>query len=316
VPFNEGWGQYDTPRIVDWIKSYDPSRLVDNASGWTDQKCGDVIDVHSYPGPAMAPPEARRASVLGEFGGLGLPVAGHTWIDKDNWGYATFPDQKALTAEYVRRLRALRPLIAQGLSAAVYTQTTDVEIECNGWLTYDRAVWKIDPEQAAAAAKLLHEPLGSVRTVLATAQDGPQRWRFTTQQPPDGWMAADFDDASWQEGNAGFGTKGTPGALVGTTWNTGDLWVRRKFDLGGGLLQDPQFLVHHDEDCEIFLNGAPALALNGYTTSYQLEPMPEAAQKLLRKGTNTLAVHCHQTRGGQYLDVGIAEVLPPPPAIR
>ncbi len=146
VPFNEGWGQYDTERIVDLTKEIDPHRLVINASGWADRGVGDINDKHSYPGPDMPEPEKERAVVLGEFGGLGLPLEGHTWQSSDNWGYRNFLSQKELTDAYLSLFRELQGLIGRGLSAAVYTQTTDVEVEVNGLMTYDRAVIKIDPE--------------------------------------------------------------------------------------------------------------------------------------------------------------------------
>lgn len=144
VPFNEGWGQYDTPRIVDKIKHLDPTRLVIDASGWTDRGVGDIHDIHAYPGPAMPDPEAQRAIVLGEFGGLGLPLEGHTWQSADNWGYRNYQNAAELTEAYSGLLRNLQPLISKGLSAAVYTQTSDVEVEVNGLMTYDRARVKMD----------------------------------------------------------------------------------------------------------------------------------------------------------------------------
>ncbi len=100
VPFNEGWGQHETPRYVGLIKQWDASRLVNEASGWTDRGSGDVKDIHAYPGPAAPKPEANRATVLGEFGGLGLPVSGHTWQAEKNWGYRSFKDSADLTAAY------------------------------------------------------------------------------------------------------------------------------------------------------------------------------------------------------------------------
>jgi len=146
VPYNEGWGQWDTPRIVDFIKQLDPSRLVDSASGWTDRNVGDVHDMHKYPGPGSPDPEPNRAAVLGEFGGLGLPLPGHTWQTEKNWGYRSFKNPEELTAAYVKLLGDLYPLIGtKGLSAAVYTQTTDVEVEVNGLMTYDREVVKMSP---------------------------------------------------------------------------------------------------------------------------------------------------------------------------
>ena len=154
-PFNEGWGQHDTPEIVRWLEKYDPTRPVNEASGWSDCHSGSVSDAHAYPGPGMRPLEARRACVLGEFGGLGLPVRGHSWREEKSWGYVPFTDRGKLTDAYVGLLRAMRPLVAKGLSAAVYTQTTDCEVEVNGLMTYDRAVVKMDLARMAAAAKEL-----------------------------------------------------------------------------------------------------------------------------------------------------------------
>jgi len=153
VPFNEGWGQYDTSGIAEWIKEYDPTRLVNSASGWSDRGVGDVHDIHAYPGPAAPPNEAFRIAVLGEFGGLGLPVPDHTWQEKKNWGYRSYENAAALTTAYLELLNQLAPKIEQGLAAAVYTQTTDVEIEVNGLMTYDRALVKMDKQQVAKANK-------------------------------------------------------------------------------------------------------------------------------------------------------------------
>jgi hypothetical protein len=155
VPFNEGWGQYDTARIVERIRELDPTRLVDNASGWADRGEGDVHDIHSYPGPDAPPNEPNRAAVLGEFGGLGLPIKGHTWQEEKNWGYRSFENPEELTDAYAELIDKLKELIKGGLSAAVYTQTTDVEIEVNGLMTYDRAIIKMNPEQLAETNKKL-----------------------------------------------------------------------------------------------------------------------------------------------------------------
>ncbi len=156
VPFNEGWGQFDTDGVMSWVKSYDPTRLVDGPSGWTDRGSGDIHDVHAYPGPAMPDTEADRAVVLGEFGGLGLPVAGHLWRDRDNWGYRTYETRQELMASYERLVEELLPMIDAGLAAAIYTQTTDVEIEVNGLMTYDRAVVKFDRDAMARINRRLY----------------------------------------------------------------------------------------------------------------------------------------------------------------
>jgi hypothetical protein len=149
VPFNEGWGQYDTERIAAWTKRHDPTRLVNNASGWTDKGVGDVSDIHSYPGPAMPPVEEKRAAVLGEFGGLGLPLIGHLWQPEGNWGYRNFDDIRTYEARYAELIKNLYPLVDKGLAAAVYTQTSDCEVEVNGLMTYDREVVKLEPARFA-----------------------------------------------------------------------------------------------------------------------------------------------------------------------
>jgi len=159
VPFNEGWGQFDTPRVVDLVRKLDPTRLVNNASGWTDRGVGDVMDIHVYPGPDAPRIEARRAGVLGEFGGLGLPIPGHTWQAEKNWGYRSYTSSEELTDAYVALIKKLHPLTGRpGLSAAVYTQTTDVEVEVNGLMTYDREIIKMDPARITAANKTLYTP--------------------------------------------------------------------------------------------------------------------------------------------------------------
>ncbi len=147
VPFNEGWGQFNTAEVVDFIRKKDATRLINPASGWCDRGVGDVVDWHKYPGPAAPPPEKNRAAVLGEFGGLGLKVEGHTWTEK-HWGYQKMADFDELNKKYHQLWEKVWQLEADGLSAAVYTQTTDVETETNGLMTYDRAVIKIDTTQA------------------------------------------------------------------------------------------------------------------------------------------------------------------------
>ena len=144
------------------LKKYDPSRPVNEASGWNDKGSGDVSDMHSYPGPGMREPEENRVGVLGEFGGLGMPVKGHTWQQEKNWGYVSYDSKEKLTDAYVALLTAMRPLVGRGLSAAVYTQTTDVEIEVNGLMTYDREIVKMDAARIKAAAE---------KFVLAAAED-------------------------------------------------------------------------------------------------------------------------------------------------
>lgn len=158
IPFNEAWGQFKTEEITDWTKKKDPSRLVNSASGGNFYPVGDIEDLHNYPDPAMPRPDlfgAKKALVLGEFGGLGLPVEGHTWQDK-NWGYQSFKSNDSLFIRYENLLDKLQKLIDKGLSAAVYTQTTDVEGEVNGFMTYDRKMLKMPSGKLRAANQKMY----------------------------------------------------------------------------------------------------------------------------------------------------------------
>jgi hypothetical protein len=268
-----------------------------------------VSDVHSYPGPAIPNADDDRARVLGEFGGLGLPLAGHTWVDRNNWGYRSFGDQQSLGKAYQGLLEQLRYLIGDGLSAAVYTQTTDVEVEVNGLMTYDREVVKLPPD-AIAAAKQLFEPAPRMRAVVATSEAMGVPWRYVTSTPDGAWTTAGYDDSAWRSGPGGFGTANTPGSVVRTPWTTSDIWLRRSFDLAS-IPAQPFWRVHHDEDAEIYLNGQLVAKLSGYTSGYVRIPLDAAARAALHQGSNTLAVHVHQTSGGQYLDLGLDEVIQP-----
>lgn len=144
VPFNEAWGQFDTEKVAEWTKNYDPSRLVNPASGGNHRACGDILDLHNYPGPSMFLFDPQRITVLGEYGGIGLPLENHLWWNKRNWGYVQFKNSDEVTAEYVKYANELKEMVDRGFSAAVYTQTTDVEGEVNGLMTYDRKEIKIN----------------------------------------------------------------------------------------------------------------------------------------------------------------------------
>ena len=151
VPFNEGWGQFDTEKVVAWTAARDPSRLVNPASGGNHRACGDMLDLHNYPQPSMYLFDPQRVNVLGEYGGIGLALEGHLWWDKRNWGYIQFKNREEVTAEYVKYAKMLQDLVKRGFSGAVYTQTTDVEGEVNGLMTYDRKEVKVVESQVRAA---------------------------------------------------------------------------------------------------------------------------------------------------------------------
>src|SRR5262249_2591343 len=176
---------------------------------------------------------------------------------------------KELTRKYERLLNAVWQLKAKpGLSAAVYTQLTDVETEANGLLTYDRAVIKVDAERVAAVNRGDLSRVPQFQEVVPTAQKEAVPWRYTLDKPDPTWFKADFDDSKWKQGPAGFGTKGRPGAIVRTEWKTADIWLRREFTLSEVPAAELWLMVHHDDDVEVYINGVPAGKAPGFTTDY------------------------------------------------
>ena len=264
----------------------------------------DPPDLTAWPDVHWTPaPESRRAAVLGEFGGLGLQIKAHSWSTR-SWGYLMLEDQNKLGERYSRALKQVWTLHnLRGLSAAVYTQTTDVETECNGLLTYDRAVNKIDPAvlQAANRGEFPGPPM---KIVMADAALGRTKWKYTFEKPDEDWFKPAFDASGWKEGPGGFGTAGTPGSFPNTTWDTADIWLRSEFTLGAEDLSGLKLRVYHDEDASIYLNGVLALQLKGYVTEYEEFEISPEASATLRPGSNIIAVQCHQTSGGQGIDAG------------
>jgi len=149
-----------------------------------------------------------------------------------------------------------------------------------------------------------------VKSLVPTARDEAIIWSYTMTQPGADWFKADYDDSAWKRGPAGFGTRGTPGATVRTVWNTRDIWIRRTFDLAALDLGYLHLLLHHDEDAKVYINGVLAAAATGFTTDYEPVALSQAGRAALRPGKNTLAVQCSQTGGGQYIDMGFAQVIP------
>lgn len=310
VIFNEGQAQHKTPFYVDKVKALDPTRLVNQGSGWEHHGVGDVLDVHSYPPPGVGTSKVQTLA-CGEYGGIGYVVPNHTW--KVGPTYIMMKSENELMDlydDFATKLSMLKT--NNGLSAAVYTEITDVEIELNGLLTYDREVVKGKLEKYAESNRKAIEDKIYVKDVLSTSATNAKTWKYTLEQPSADWWKADFNDSNWQTGKAGFGTKGTPGALVNTEWKTKNIWLRQEFTLGD--LKDIdrenlQLYIHHDEDAEVFINGVKAASLPNYTGSYTMVKMSKEAQKALKpKGKNVMAIAVKQTQGGQYIDAGIAYI--------
>ena len=309
VIFNEGWGQYDTERLTGWVKQQDPTRLVNSASGGKFYPVGDVIDDHGYWIPTALKQDGRRAVAVGEFGGRALVIPGHVITEKvfGHPGGTCLASPWELTRHYIKLLRHVHEeREKKGLSAAIYTQLSDIEAECNGFVTYDRAVVKMDISEVAAANRGQLPPPTEFRVLSPLGQQKdakePVLWRYTLEKPSDDWLKPGFDDSAWQQAPAGFGKGGWR-----TQWTTPDLWMRREFTLGPEKLNAPELIVHHDKCVEIYLNGVLASRINGYSIEPQEFEIRPEAKASLRPGRNVLAVHASKGDGGQYIDVGLVD---------
>jgi beta-galactosidase/beta-glucuronidase len=312
IPFNEAWGQHATMEVGKLATELDPTRLINIASGGNFWPVGDIADHHEYPHPAFPVKDQRfndYVKVVGEFGGHGWPVKDHLWKpDANNWGYGGLPKSiEEWQGRYQTSIGILAALRAEGIAAGIYTQTTDVEGEINGLLTYDRlkkadVAWLRKQSEILLAAPTV---LKDRRDIVATAEMDPQSWQYVTAAPTDKWMQTEFDATSWQTGPAGFGAGSPPppGAPIKSAWTTPEIWVRRTFELSE-VPQDQVYLrLYHDEDCIVYINGTEVARFSGYSTNYV--NLALASKGHLVKGKNVLAIYCKQTGGGQFIDAGL-----------
>jgi hypothetical protein len=303
-----GVGQTNTAYLCQLVKTLDPSRVVNQASGGDYHNAGDIFDNHSYPSPGN-PGSTNQANVDGEYGGVALFVPNHTWAPGGGEGSAT--DTNDLSSQFETFCNELSTYAQDdGLNGAIYTQTTDVETELNGLYTYDRVIRKPNLRRIQNAIANTGLPV-VLTTVVPTSQSSGLFWQYTTTTPAADWYSSGFNDSAWNSGAAGFGAGDPPNTtgLVRTPWNTSDIWLRRTFNPGALTTQQISnlvFFTYHDEDVEIYVNGVLAGAASGYSTSYVFAPMNAAGQAaIVPNANNVLAVHCHQTGGGQFIDVGI-----------
>ena len=350
VPFNEDWGcqpgEYLTHITHDWVRRYDPLRLVDGPSGWNDYEGGDyvptnsrvvrdpsrhkpagiceaadAVDLHFYCGPGMHSLNDRRVSFLGEFGGLGHAVPGHQWNKSASWGYEGAGDTSArmnLQRAYLRLMDGLAGLAHAGLGGSVYTQTSDVEGEINGLLTYDRKVLKFDADALRAAhGRVVEMAKRGATTRHRLVEAFPDRdpaadaWAYCMDDAVSGdWTAPDFDDSGWRRSAGGFGDadigRGHLEAKVSTVWTTPVLRVRRAFSFeGGGHVVNGLVSMFHDEDAVVYLNGRKILEATGYNSHYDVFVVDaEALRSAIRPGGNVFAAEIRQTAGNRYFDCG------------
>lgn len=310
VVFNEGWGQFDTERTVRLAERLDPARIINPVSGWLDRPVGHLNDAHQYPGPGMEPPAAhpQRAIVLGEFGGLGLPLKDHLWEVDRTWGYQSFGNPEDLQQLYADLIANLIPMIDRGLAAAVYTQTTDVESETNGLMTYDRAIVKMDPQWLRELHAELYQPSGEIRWYAPTGELDRQQWMLTTENPGARWTTRQFDDAGWSPAQTPVATPGMPHIPVGTAWERGPLWLRRTFTVEDAPLPGLSLSFYTSDEVEVYLNGEkvferPRDQRIGFRHYTDID-LGEHAD-LLRSGENVQAVHAKPVGPRHSVDAGL-----------
>ncbi|MDR3109031.1 MAG: DUF4965 domain-containing protein [Planctomycetaceae bacterium] len=255
---------------------------------------------------------------------FGLPLDNRSLYTKNDWILWT----AAMTNNREDFDALLKPVIR-------FINNTDKRVPVSDWYFTDTAKYKgfqarsvvggfwapmlRNAEQWRAQAKLGANISGNwapitmseiVGYLVPTAQTEKTLWQYTFEKPAENWNAEDFNATQWKEGTAGFGIRNTPGAIVKTVWNGDDIWLRRTFDLAQQDIPsdcEVRLSIHHDEDVEVYLNGKLVLQQTGYTSNY-MSVKSAALKESLRNGKNTFAVHCHQTMGGQYIDVGIVLV--------
>ncbi|MFI5381332.1 MAG: hypothetical protein ACHRHE_18700, partial [Tepidisphaerales bacterium] len=282
----------------------------------------DALYGLTRPNPRHNNPGDPRAKYRGppmfisEYGGISLKTERSTG---EGWGYngAGLSQQ-----DFLARYKGLTDaqLDNRNLFAFCYTQLTDVEQEQNGVYFYDRKP-KYDPAllKAINSRPAAYETQGPVvrditwKAILPTSQQVAQEWRYTTEKPADNWIDAKFDDSAWKKGKGGFGTEGTAGAVVGTRWDSSDIWIRRTFRVERTDIPLAALRMHHDEDAEIYVNGRKLAQFTGFVTDYQLI-LNDGLPKTFIAGDNVIAVHCLNKTGGQFIDVGIDVGIEPKPA--
>jgi hypothetical protein len=311
IIFNEEWGEYDPVRLTGIIRSLDPTRLVNTVSCGKTYGAGDIIDDHPYWVPNAPTGDGKRAVVIGEFGGRAMAVPGHVVSVAKAFGHpggTVLASPWELTTHYLKLVREVYgEREKNGLNGAICTQLTDIEEECNGFMTYDREFVKVDLDQVAAANRGNLPPLKRFRVLSPTAQGAPVIWHYSLAKPGSDWTKPNFDDSAWPKGPGGFGLGNWR-----TQWTSPDIWLRREFVLDSNHLNKPELLAHHDRDVEIYINGVLASNISGYSIEYQEFEIRSDARATIKPGKNVIAVHCiRRDKTAGYIDVGIVDPQSP-----
>jgi Domain of unknown function (DUF4965)/Domain of unknown function (DUF5127)/Domain of unknown function (DUF1793)/Domain of unknown function (DUF4964) len=283
-----------------------------------------ILGLHVFPPDVARKEIAHYKSAMQRYG---VPLDSRTHLTKTDWSLwiATMAenqaDFEALVApiyDYLNETTARDPLADSYETDKVASGGMHARPVVGGLfvkMLAQREMWRKwasrDHARVGNWAPLPEAP--KVTEILPTARQSPVTWSYATKLPGDGWTRPEFDASSWRQGPASFGTEGTPGAVVRTTWSSDDIWLRRQITMPAAVYSNLQFYVDHDEDVEIYVDGILAATEGGFTTSYvPLEIRPEARARLQPGRSVTLAVHCHQTTGGQNIDVGLVNVVEVP----
>ncbi|MCB1127404.1 MAG: DUF1793 domain-containing protein, partial [Verrucomicrobiae bacterium] len=211
------------------------------------------------------------------------------------------PDRSPMTDWYWTQNAKKRGFTARPVVGGVFLQ-----------MLYNQAVWQKyashDVTRATGYAPAPKPP--KVVILVPAADEQPSLWHYTTSRPEAGWNGVSFDVSSWREGRSGFGTAGTPSAAVNTVWDTADIWLRREIEVPAGDVVAPALWIHHDEDAEVFVDDERVARLRGFTTGYEVEALNPRGRELLVPGKHLVAVHCRQTSGRQYIDLGLVDIRP------
>jgi hypothetical protein len=281
-----------------------------------------ILGLNVFPHAVSQMEVAHYKSVMQKYG---VPLDSRTHLTKTDWSFwsASLADSQAdfegLTSpiyDYLNATTARSPFVDSYVTDDINSDGMHARPVIGGVfikMLTDHDVWKkwasADKSKVGNWAPLPELPKLNLTTVVPTARTEAATWRHTTRQPPDNWTDAAFDDHGWAEGPASFGTPGTPGAIVHTRWDTDDIWLRRDMTLPAQSFRNLQFYVDHDEDVEIYVNGVLASSESGFTTGYVPLEIQRPALAQLKPGTTVkVAVHCHQTTGGQNIDVGLVNV--------
>jgi hypothetical protein len=282
-----------------------------------------ILGLNIFPAEIARKEVAHYKASLQKYG---VPLDSRTKLTKTDWTLwsATLADNRSdfetlisPVCDYLNETSTRDPLADSYVTDRVRSGGMHARPVVGGIfikMLADRDMWKKwssrDREQVSGWAPLPESP--RITEVVASAQHAPVTWNYTTEHPKEGWTSTNFDCGQWKQGEAGFGTEGTPGAVVRTTWRSPDIWLRREITMPTEKYRNLQFYVYHDEDVEIYVNGILAAEEKGFATSYVPLEIRPLARALLKPGAKvTLAVHCHQTEGGQDIDVGLVNVVEP-----